>query len=482
MRPLIEAGWMPNLQELMSGGKSGTLLSTIPYITCPAWLSMASGKNPGWMGVFGFMNLEPASYDVRYYNYHKDPAIPEIWDILGDQDISCGVINNPIVRNPRPVNGYMVPGFLADDRSFETYPESLRSFLDDAAGEYELEARGFSVMEPEKVVKECGRVMHKRYAAFNALLKEHPTRFWLGVFHLTDRVCHVALNLTGLPLRPDEDSLNASTASFFGQLDQHFGALVGEYVGEEDLLIILSDHGFAPCSKGLLLNSWLVKEGYLKLKPLRGMSRLGVNQRRIAVALDKMGLLKTAMKVTPRFLRRLVPEGLARGDHLSVVDLIQSEGVDWKSSLAVALPNHGIYINSADRPEGRVAAGGERDSLIQELQRKLLDFQDDMTGEKPVVSVSPGEELYSGPLADRAPDLLVETEEGWTTKAVIDVQGRLSMDLTQADHRREGMFLISGPGVGSGEVEEAHIEDIAPTVLEFMGFNSPSPMDGDSLL
>ncbi len=311
---------MPGLGGLMSMGRHGVLLSTYPYITCPAWNCMASGNNPGRIGVFGFMNIMPSSYDLSYYDYHQDPEVPEVWDSLGKEGFTCGVYNNPVVREPRPINGYMVPGFLADDTTYSTYPNSLRRFIDDACGGYEFEPRGFSIMQPEKTIRECERIMDKHYRVMRALLLEHPTDFFLGVFHLTDRVCHNALNLTGLPLDPEADELSASVARFFAKLDGYITYLVEEFVGENDLLLVLSDHGFAPYHKGFLLNSWLIKEGYLKVKGSpHGLSSLGINQKRIAAGLEKMGLLKLAFRLAPhvpRSLRDRVPRGEGTGNRV----------------------------------------------------------------------------------------------------------------------------------------------------------------------
>jgi predicted AlkP superfamily phosphohydrolase/phosphomutase len=482
LEPLAEAGWMPHLGKLIARGKKGTLLSTIPPITCPAWLSLASGLNPGWLGVFGFTNLKPGSYDLSYYDYHRDPEVPEIWDILGERGCTCGVINVPVIRNPRPINGYMVPGFLADDRDFNTYPKDIKERLDKSADGYQIELRGFSIMEPEKTVSKAERILVKRFQAMNALLEERPTDVFLGVFHLPDRVCHAVLNRTGLPLDPEQDELSASTASFFKSLDRYLGELVNRFVDDGDLLILLSDHGFAPCLRGLNLNSWLMREGYLEIGNLPGLFRLGISQRRVAVALDKVGFLKPAMRLTPKFLRRRVPAGTEKGAQLSIVDVLQAGGVDWARTAAIALPNHGIYINTSDRPQGILDKEGERGTLIEEIKRKLLELQDPDTGERPVVSVLTREEIYRGPRLLNAPDLMVEVKEGWTTKASIKPGGELIEKVRRADHRREGIYVVAGPGVQAEEAGDARIEDIAPTVLSFMGIEPPTSMDGRSLV
>ena len=45
--PLIQQKKLRNIARIKDKGFYGTLESTIPPITAPAWLSMITGKNPG---------------------------------------------------------------------------------------------------------------------------------------------------------------------------------------------------------------------------------------------------------------------------------------------------------------------------------------------------------------------------------------------------------------------------------------------------
>jgi hypothetical protein len=50
------------------------------------------------------------------------------------------------------------------------------------------------------------------------------------------------------------------------------------------------------------------------------------------------------------------------------------------------------------------------------------------------------------------------------------------------DHRDEGIFLAIGPHFsGSGEIKEASILDLAPTILYLLGLPIPPEMDGTVL-
>ena len=45
-------------------GCYGQLESIIPPITVPAWMCMATGQDPGSLGVYGFRNRRDHSYDA----------------------------------------------------------------------------------------------------------------------------------------------------------------------------------------------------------------------------------------------------------------------------------------------------------------------------------------------------------------------------------------------------------------------------------
>ena len=63
LEPWARAGRLPHLAALMARGTWGTLRSTVPALTLPAWSSLTTGRNPGAHGVFAFRRLAPDRYD-----------------------------------------------------------------------------------------------------------------------------------------------------------------------------------------------------------------------------------------------------------------------------------------------------------------------------------------------------------------------------------------------------------------------------------
>ena len=56
LNPLMNEGYLPNIKSMCEQSAYGPLETVFPPVTAPAWLSMASGLNPGKTGVFDYIN------------------------------------------------------------------------------------------------------------------------------------------------------------------------------------------------------------------------------------------------------------------------------------------------------------------------------------------------------------------------------------------------------------------------------------------
>lgn len=64
--PLINQNKLPTIKKLFQNGVYGALESIIPPVTGSAWLSLATGKNPGKTGVIDSLNRRsPTSYNLH---------------------------------------------------------------------------------------------------------------------------------------------------------------------------------------------------------------------------------------------------------------------------------------------------------------------------------------------------------------------------------------------------------------------------------
>src|SRR4051794_11493681 len=71
---------LENLRRLTDAGCYGRLESVIPPITVPAWMCLATGQDPGSLGVYGFRNRVDRSYGGLEVVNSRSITELTIWD------------------------------------------------------------------------------------------------------------------------------------------------------------------------------------------------------------------------------------------------------------------------------------------------------------------------------------------------------------------------------------------------------------------
>src|SRR5205823_4977524 len=96
LEPLHEDGAMPALASLLGRSASGTLRSTVPPYTPPAWTSAVTGVNPGRHGIFGFVQgrREPR---LAHWGLVRAPAV---WHHVRGVGARTGLFHLPLTYPP----------------------------------------------------------------------------------------------------------------------------------------------------------------------------------------------------------------------------------------------------------------------------------------------------------------------------------------------------------------------------------------------
>src|SRR4030042_7066724 len=81
--PWIKEDKLPNLSHLLNKGVSGTLQSTYPPLTGPAWSSFMTGKSPAQHGVLEFFRKTEGTYDQQL-NTRFDIDGKSLWSHLSE--------------------------------------------------------------------------------------------------------------------------------------------------------------------------------------------------------------------------------------------------------------------------------------------------------------------------------------------------------------------------------------------------------------
>jgi len=90
------------------------------------------------------------------------------------------------------------------------------------------------------------------------------------VFDATDRVQHMFMRQQQRPGDAQAGAIDVID-EIYVQMDRMLGRLLAQvnFVDPRNMLLVLSDHGFVPFERGVHLNTWLLREGYLALEPGR---------------------------------------------------------------------------------------------------------------------------------------------------------------------------------------------------------------------
>ena len=293
---------------------------------------------------------------------------------------------------------------------------------------------------------QCDLVMREREAMLQYELARFRDGFLFCLFDTPDRIQHLFWRF-GEPDHPA--NRGGFDPGFREVIRNHYrecDAVVGRVLqglDPETLVIVLSDHGFTGFQRGVHLNGWLLANGFLVLE-------------------------------------KGVEPGEAAGEFL--------RHVDWSRTRAYALGLGSIYLNRKGREGRGILDSQEADRTASDIVAALSTLVDPERGIRAVERVSRADQLYHGPYAADAPDLLAlfrkNYRASWTTAL-----GGVPRTVFEDNTRRWGGDHIVDPSLVPGVLfmsrqfreESASMFDLAPTILEYFGVAPNGAMEGRSL-
>jgi len=212
---------------------------------------------------------------------------------------------------------------------------------------------------------------------------------------------------------------------------------------KDALLVVMSDHGFEGWHRKFNLNTWLVENGYLVLKP---------NEAR---------------------------------------DLSHA---DWSKTRAYGVGFNALYLNLAGREgkggnaPGIVKPGAEADALLAELKTKLESLRDGDA--RPILRVDLAREVYHGERLDEAPDLIVGYNAGYgnsDASTLGRIPEKIIEDNTGGTFNGNHLMapeLVEGTLLTNGKVLEGPhgLEDLTVEILRQFGIQPGKGMRGHPVL
>lgn len=272
-------------------------------------------------------------------------------------------------------------------------------------------------------------------------------------FEFTDRVQHLMFRL----FDPEHPRYDEELAAQFGGsiLDAYkrMDGIVGQVMEAmpDANIFVVSDHGFSSWRWNMNYNTWLVKNGYMRLN--------GQDAER--------------MNLEDLF---------DQGDFFI--------NVDWSQTRAYALGFGNIFINLEGRERDGIVPQEEYDALREEIRAGLLEYVHEESGLNPVAHIFFREEAYESFDRRVMPDMIATNADyfraGWQ-----DTLGGIASNIVEpntkrwsGDHCSLYPPLVEGVLFSNLELElgdGAYMGDIAPTLLSMYGVESSVELDGEPL-
>jgi predicted AlkP superfamily phosphohydrolase/phosphomutase len=331
-----------------------------------------------------------------------------------------------------------------------TEPPSYAKDLVKAVGEYKTvgwnhETWGLNEerIDEEAFMQDVWDTYRETEAITMHELESRNADLFISVFVETDRTSHMMYRL----FDPEHPRYDEALAGRFGdsifKTYQRMDEIIGKVrakLDADDLLLVLSDHGFHSWRRGFNVNTWLIENGYMTLK-------------------------SGAKATTKKFL----------------------QDVDWSKTRAYALGVGSLYVNLAGREgKGTVKPGAEYDALIREIQTKMTALVDPKTGKPAVNKVYAGKDIWKGDRLPDGQDMQIGMAPGYRVSSATPLGGApegLFEDNEKkwsGDHATTETEVTEGILLSSAKIsdESAAIGDLAPTILTLLGVPVPPTYDG----
>jgi predicted AlkP superfamily phosphohydrolase/phosphomutase len=284
-----------------------------------------------------------------------------------------------------------------------------------------------------------------------AMLEYELGRFDEGLlfyyFSNADQRQHMFWRLTD-PAHPAYDEKLASRfgdviARTYAEMDRALDAALKK-ADKDTVVLVMSDHGFNSFRRGFNLNTWLLQQGYHRLK------------------------------------RPWKQEESAYFDN-----------TDWAKTRAYGMGLNGLFINEKGREgEGLVAAGPDKDNLLREIAGKLEAVVDPLTGERPILRAFIAKDTYRGRAAlGHAPDIVLGFNRGYRISWQSPLGGFPKEVLEDNAQKWSGDHMSAPevlPGVAFSNrrftAADPALYDLTASVLEIFGVEKPAEMIGRNVL
>jgi predicted AlkP superfamily phosphohydrolase/phosphomutase len=435
MERMLKEGVMENLAAIAEQAGMRQMRSVQPTVSCVAWSSYMTGRNPAKHGIYGFIDRRTGSYELSFPNARM-MAVENIWEVLSRAGKRVFGMNVPTTYPPREVNGILIGGFLTPTVDKAAYPASVNSYL--GSIDYRIDSDAQLARKDKKaMLDDLNKTLDARMEAMFHFLDEDNWDFFHTHIMGSDRINHFIWQKM-----EEEDAFFAPAFfNYYRRIDSYIGKL-RERIGEETPLMIFSDHGFCGIKEEVQLARYLIETGW-------------------TVPADQ---LQHPLSINPE-----------------------------KSRAFCLIPGR-IFVNLKGREPGGIVSIEEYQQTREELKADLLKLNDPQRGEQVIDKVLMREELYWGEGTDglnhispeevarargtygKAADLIAVPHDGYDLKLGLGGQKVFQRTELEGMHTYHDAFMVSrGVELPTDNLE---ILMLARPILKKLGVEPPQDMDG----
>jgi predicted AlkP superfamily phosphohydrolase/phosphomutase len=342
-----------------------------------------TGTDAGEHGIFGFVDLQPGSYDFRFPDF-SDLRVPAFFDELGERGLRSIIINLPATYPARPIPGVLISGFISLELAKSVSPTVYLPLLKRMG--YQVDADlGKGKDRKAEFLAELHCTLRLRREVANFLWHEEPWDVFLLVLTETDRLHHFLFDAYRNPGHAYYNEFR----QIYREVDAIIGDLLDRIAGQQEFtLLMLSDHGFGPIASEVYINPILKKH---------------------------------------RFFSR---------DREEVKELATIQ----EKAKAFALDPARIFVHrQGSFPRGKVSPR-DYDKICRDLRDLFEEYT--VSGKPAVKKAYFKEELYSPPLRDMAADLILLGHPGFDLKAGLEKKEEYGLSHFTGMHLQDNAFCF----------------------------------------
>ncbi|MEM6590714.1 MAG: alkaline phosphatase family protein [Cyanobacteria bacterium P01_C01_bin.73] len=523
----MDQGHLKTLQRLRQGGTYGRLLNLDSYRAETPWTTFLTGVLPEETGYWGPIKYNPDTYQAQEVRAYKFKDYPPFY-ALGDQ-YRVAVFDMPQSALSEQVNGWQVLAWGAHSAQVDSQssPSDLFQTVVDRHGAHPMFNRDYADCRNLEALERLQRGMEtgisRRAKICQDWLQQKPWDLLLTVFGETHTAGHYHWHLSqphpihkvGVPQA--EDGL----LKIYQAVDRAIAEIVDAAPQEANILVFAA-HGMG--ANVMDLPSMLFLPELLYRWSFPGQYGLAFSRRRKSLKSPKTAFKKRAwigevwdLKYEKNPLRSWLRQNLptrlyhrleallGKGDGISLASPYEQQAASdplfwqpanwykplWPQMKAFALPSFSegyVRINVKGREAKGIVSPKDYDAVCEQITTELKALKDIRYGHPMVDKVIRTRQsaLEQDPKLPDADLIIIWQEEFATDGVESPAFGRIGPVpyLRTGSHRAEGFLLGNGPNFDSGESlpEDTKALDLAPTILDLMGAQPPSYIEGRSIL